>query len=291
MLKPSEGEIFALRFRLCQMCWRPASPTRVPWSGPSAAWPVSWGNPFSAVGNELKVPLEIAASTHPDDSYTFIYSHIYKTKILFGVKDYQDYMNMFMIPSGSNSSSTPENNISSSRKRQCAVTLAWFLLVSPSLASVLVGSTLAKIILPPAPIKIVDKLGVQKTHDVFMSRHDMNGSKQNSKVHVFAGGLKTGPIFKHLADMWDTRTSRIHWQVRYFVHVQCPQHGHAESEHFSANLRRKKRQNPRTRVQKRKLRENCNTATLSYSTFSYSSYSTLSYSGYSQLLYWHASKM
>ena len=75
MLKPSEGEILALRFRLCQMCWRPASPTRVPWSGPSAAWPVSWGNPFSAVGNELKVPLEIAASTHTDDSYTHIHSY------------------------------------------------------------------------------------------------------------------------------------------------------------------------------------------------------------------------
>ena len=75
------GEMFALRFRY-QMCWRPASPTRVPWSGPSAAWPVSWGNPFSAVGNELKVPSEIAASTHTDD-YTFIYSHVKGPDIIY----------------------------------------------------------------------------------------------------------------------------------------------------------------------------------------------------------------
>ena len=51
-------------------------------------------------------------------------------------------------------------------------------------------------------------------------------------------------------------------------------------------------QNPRTLMQKRKLRQNCNAATLSYSTLSYSSYSTLScsssaslsYSSYSTLL-------
>ena len=31
---------------------------------------------------------------------------------------------------------------------------------------------------------MVDKLDIQKTHDGFMPRYDMNGSKQNSKVHV-----------------------------------------------------------------------------------------------------------
>ena len=57
-----------------------------------------------------------------------------------------------------------------------------------------------------------------------------------------------------------------------------------------ANLAiRKTRQNPATRIFKRKLREHCNTATLSYSTPSYSTklYATHSYSplaSYSQLL-------
>ena len=59
---------------------------------------------------------------------------------------------------------------------------------------------------------------------------------------------------------------------------------------FVANLAiRKTRQNPATRMFKRKLREHCNTATLSYSTPSYSTrlYATHSYSplaSYSQLL-------
>ena len=47
-------------------------------------------------------------------------------------------VNMFMIRSGSKSSSTPVNNSSPSRTR-----LGWFLLVSPSWASVIIGSTLA----------------------------------------------------------------------------------------------------------------------------------------------------
>ena len=71
------GEIFALRFRY-QMCWRPASPTRVPWSGPSAAWPVSWGNPFSAVGNELKVPWK----SQLQHTHGWLYIHIQSCKRL-----------------------------------------------------------------------------------------------------------------------------------------------------------------------------------------------------------------
>ena len=38
---------------------------------------------------------------------------------------------------------------------------------------------------------------------------------------LFAGGLKTGPSFKRMADMCDKRTSWIHWYLQYFVHVQC----------------------------------------------------------------------
>ena len=40
--------------------------------------------------------------------------------------------------------------------------------------------------------------------------------------------------------MWEKRTCRIHWQVQCFVHVQCSQHGRADSQIFIANLRRKK---------------------------------------------------
>ena len=60
--------------------------------------------------------------------------------------------------------------------------------------------------------------------------------------HVFAGGLKTGPIFKRFADMCDKRTRWIHCYLQYFVHFQCSLHGHADSQIFIANLRQKNHQ-------------------------------------------------
>ena len=57
--------------------------------------------------------------------------------------------------------------------------------------------------------------------------------------HDYAGGLKTGPIFKRFADMCDKRTRWIHCYLQYFVHFQCSLHGHADSQIFIANLRPK----------------------------------------------------
>ena len=62
-------------------------------------------------------------------------------------------------------------------------------------------------------------------------------------THIFAGGLKTGPIFKRFADMCDKRTRWIHCYLQYFVHFQCSLHGHADSQIFVANLRQKKTSN------------------------------------------------
>ena len=62
-------------------------------------------------------------------------------------------------------------------------------------------------------------------------------------VHVHAGGLKTGPIFKRFADMCDKRTRWVHCYLQYFVHFQCSLHGHADSQIFIANLRQKKSSN------------------------------------------------
>ena len=57
--------------------------------------------------------------------------------------------------------------------------------------------------------------------------------------HVFAGGLKTGPIFKRFADMCNKRTRWIHCYLQYFVHFQCSLHGHADSQILIADLRQK----------------------------------------------------
>ena len=67
-----------------------------------------------------------------------------------------------------------------------------------------------------------------------------NGIKVIKVIHVFAGGLKTGPIFKRFADMCDKRTRWIHCYLQSFVHFQCSLHGHADSQIFIANLRQKK---------------------------------------------------
>ena len=66
---------------------------------------------------------------------------------------------------------------------------------------------------------------------------------EDLQIYVFAGGLKTGPIFKRFADMCDKRTRWIHCYLQYFVHFQCSLHGHADSQIFIANLRQKKSSN------------------------------------------------
>ena len=55
--------------------------------------------------------------------------------------------------------------------------------------------------------------------------------------HVFAGGLKTGPIFKRLADMRNKRTRWIHCYLQYFGHFQCSLHGPEDAQIFIAHLR------------------------------------------------------
>jgi len=54
---------------------------------------------------------------------------------------------------------------------------------------------------------------------------------------VYAGGLKTGPIFKRFADMRNKRTRWIHCYLQYFVQFQCSLHGPEDAEIFIANLR------------------------------------------------------
>ena len=57
------------------------------------------------------------------------------------------------------------------------------------------------------------------------------------RTHVFAGGLKTGPIFKRFADMRNKRTRWIHCYLQYFVHFPCSLHGPEDAQMFIANLR------------------------------------------------------
>ena len=70
-----------------------------------------------------------------------------------------------------------------------------------------------------------------------------HSNSDHEGYHVFAGGLKTGPIFRRFADMCDKRTRWIHCYLQYFVHFQCSLHGHADSQIFIANYRQKNSSN------------------------------------------------